>query len=77
LDHRVLLNFEEIINEYRNLVGISEGKRLLGRHGKTLLERWQKKWSKKVDWVHMAQDREKMQAFVNRAVDIRRNISTS
>jgi len=64
----------EMRNTYKLLVGISEGKRSLGRHRC----RWEDNiridlreigW-KGVDWIHLTQNRNKWWALVNMAMNL-------
>jgi hypothetical protein len=64
----------EMINAYTILVGKSEGKRPRGRHRR----RWEdnskmdfmKIGMKCVDWLHLAQDRDRWWALVNTVMNL-------
>jgi len=77
---------KEMRNAYKILVGIPEGKRLLGRPKR----RWENNirtdlretgWEG-VDWIHLAQDRDQWRVVVNTVMNLRipekaRNFLTS
>jgi len=60
---------------YRVFVGRSEGKKPLGRHPR----RWRdnikmdvrNKWSGVMDWIHLAEDRDRWRALVNAVMNLR------
>jgi hypothetical protein len=59
---------EEWIGVYRVLVGKPEGKRPLGRpwHRGRIILRWIfRKWDGGMDWIYVAQDRDRCRALVN------------
>ena len=51
---------------YRVLVGKPEGRRLLGRPRR----RWEEKLDGGVDWIDLAQDRDKWRAHVNAVMNL-------
>jgi hypothetical protein len=62
-------------NEYRVLMGKPEGKRPLGRQRRRWedgirMDLWEIGWGS-VDWIQLAQDRDRWRAVVNTAMNLR------
>jgi hypothetical protein len=66
---------EEKRNEYRLLVGTPEGKRPLGRPRRRWVDNIRMNFGEVVwggvDWIGLAQDRDKWRAFVNSVLNLR------
>jgi len=65
---------EERIDAYSRLAGKPEGKRPLGRvnvDGSMILKLIYQKWDKEVGWIHLAQERDNMQALVSAVMNLR------
>jgi hypothetical protein len=60
----------EKMNAYRLLVGKPEGKRQLGRPRRRWVDLGEVGWGD-VDWIGLAQDRNRWRAFVNSVLNLR------